>query len=271
MSKRFHYGFAMTARSALATLSVILLAISMVYWWGIQSKLTDDVIVALAFTAIVTFVPPILVSFVIPSSPAAMLLQRLNLRTASFPVIVVAAGYMLWYMFDLQWAWWAAQPVTSASDLVFSQVVIGMIGFVLVPALLWAPVSSEELAAYMRQRQMVDEYEEYAKARMLTLKAQLARAHLLAGKSIAQMTPDERSEFAALLRGIQEGIEHSTSEIKSAVDALYRTHETFEQIGTAPDPIVRTTSMFRRELLDVIDDEDDGDDDIRRRRLRRRR
>jgi len=103
-------------------------------WGGVQSQLTDNQIVAVAFTAILVLAPPSLVSFLIPWSPAGMLLQKVNARTWAFPVIIGCALYFLYYAFQLQWAWWAAQPVVAETNLVYQQVLIGMIGFIIIPA-----------------------------------------------------------------------------------------------------------------------------------------
>src|SRR5918911_1517993 len=138
-------GFQFTAKTGLQIMAVFAMIGSGVYWWGVQSQLTTNMPVAMAFTAILVLAPPSLVSFLIPWSPAGMLLQKINARTWGYTVNTVAALFLLYYSYDIQYAWWLAQPVVAQSGYVLPQVLVGIIGFVIIPALLWPPVSSDEL------------------------------------------------------------------------------------------------------------------------------
>src|SRR4029079_9744307 len=95
-----------TSKTLLAVLALIAMGGSAVYWWGVQSQLTDNKIVALAFTAILVLAPPSLVSFLIPWSPGGMLLQKVNARTWGYLAIVSCSLYLLYYSFQLQYSWW---------------------------------------------------------------------------------------------------------------------------------------------------------------------
>ncbi|HWQ11772.1 MAG TPA: hypothetical protein VNL77_03175, partial [Roseiflexaceae bacterium] len=148
-------GFQFTSKTLLAILAIISMGGSAAYWWGVQSQLTSNWIVAAAYTAILVLAPPALISFLIPWSPAGMLLQKVNARTWAFPVIIGCALFLLYYSYRIQWAWWAAQPVVAGTDMVNQQMLIGIIGFVIIPALLWTPVSSDELVEQVRQAHLV--------------------------------------------------------------------------------------------------------------------
>src|ERR687893_2476168 len=104
-------GFQFTAKTGLAILAVIAMVGSAAYWWGVQSQLTSNKVVAVAFTAILVLAPPSLVSFLIPWSPAGMLLQKINARTWGYTVILVCAMFLLYYSFQMQNAWWLSQRV----------------------------------------------------------------------------------------------------------------------------------------------------------------
>ncbi|MCL6541038.1 MAG: hypothetical protein K6T87_10745, partial [Roseiflexus sp.] len=60
--RRRSTGIEFTARTLLAILAFVAMGGSAVYWWGVQSQLTDNRIVAVAFTAILVLAPPSLVS-----------------------------------------------------------------------------------------------------------------------------------------------------------------------------------------------------------------
>ncbi|ABU59418.1 hypothetical protein [Roseiflexus castenholzii] len=213
-------GFQITARTLLAILAFVAMAGSAAYWWGVQSQLTDNRIVAVAFTAILVLAPPSLVSFLIPWSPAGMLLQKVNARTWAFPVIIGCALYLLYYAFQLQWAWWAAQPVVAETNLVYQQVLIGMIGFIIIPALLWTPVSSDELAEQVRQAHLVKRYELQTQADIAILRATLLRAQEKALIGFANLTVQEREELAAVMQSLVSGIDRTLKEIGQTVKTV---------------------------------------------------
>ncbi|MEI6180260.1 MAG: hypothetical protein WCP31_05865, partial [Chloroflexales bacterium] len=165
-----------TAKSLLALLAVIAMIGSAVYWWGVQSQLTANWVVAGAFTAILVLAPPSLTSFLIPWSPGGMLLQKINARTWGYTVVIGAALYLLYYSFEIQYSWWASQPAVASTGLILQQVIIGIIGFIIIPALLWTPVTSEELVEQVRQAHLVRRYELQTQADIAILRATLLRA-----------------------------------------------------------------------------------------------
>ena len=209
--------FQFTSKTLLAILAVIAMGGSAAYWWGVQSQLTDNRIVAIAFTAILVLAPPSLVSFLIPWSPAGMLLQKINARTWGYPVIIGAALYLIYYSFQIQWSWWAAQPIVADAGLVYQQVLIGIIGFIVIPALLWTPVSSDELVEQVRQAHLVKRYELQTQADIAILRATLLRAQEKALIGFANLTIQERQELAAVMRSLVGGIDNTLREMGQTV------------------------------------------------------
>lgn len=209
-----------TGKSVLLLLALVSMIASAIYWWGVQSALTANRPIAIAFTAILVLAPPTLISFLIPWSPAGMLLQRVNAQTYGHAVVVFASIYLLYYSYQLQYSWWAAQPVTAESGLIWQQVGIGLIGFILIPALLWAPVSSEELAAQIEQAHTVKRYELQAQADIAILRATLLRAQEKALIGFANLTVDEREELAAVMRSLVGGIDKTLREVGQSVQKV---------------------------------------------------
>jgi len=242
--RRRSTGIEFTARTLLAILAFVAMGGSAVYWWGVQSQLTDNRIVAVAFTAILVLAPPSLVSFLIPWSPAGMLLQKVNARTWAFPVIIGCALYLLYYAFQLQWAWWAAQPVVAETNLVYQQVLIGMIGFIIIPALLWTPVSSDELVEQVRQAHLVKRYELQTQADIAILRATLLRAQEKALIGFANLTVQEREELAAVMQSLVSGIDRTLKEIGQTVKTVSGVALPFDSILDDNEDI--------RDILDYI-------------------
>lgn len=215
--QRRRTGFQFTAKTGLTVMAVVSMVCSAVYWWGVQSVMTDNKAVAIAFTAILVLAPPSLVSFLIPWSPAGMLLQKINARTWGYTVIMVCALFLLWYSFQLQNAWWLTQQVVRDSGYVLPQVLVGIIGFVIIPALLWTPVTSDELVEQVRQAHLVKRYELQTQADIAILRNTLLRAQEKALIGFANLTVQEREELASVMRGLVRGIDGTMKEIASSV------------------------------------------------------
>jgi hypothetical protein len=209
-----------TSKAVLLVLAIVSMAASAIYWWGVQSQLTTSRPIALAFTAILVLAPPTLISFLIPWSPAGMLLRKVNAQTYGHAVVVFASIYLVYYSFQLQYSWWAAQQATAESGLIWQQVGIGLIGFILIPALLWAPVSSEELTAQVEQAHIVKRYELQSQADIAILRSTLLRAQEKALIGFANLTVDEREELAGVMMSLVGGIDKTLREVGQSVEKV---------------------------------------------------
>lgn len=213
-------GFQFTSKTLLMILAIVSMVGSAAYWWGVQSELTTNTIVAMAYTAILVLAPPCLVSFLIPWSPAGMLLQKINARTWGYSVVIASALVLLFYSFEIQYDWWAAQPVVAETNLVMQQVLVGIIGFILIPALLWTPVTSDELVEQVRQAHLVRRYELQTQADIAILRNTLLRAQEKALIGFANLTVQEREELASVMRGLVRGIDQTIKEIAGSVKTV---------------------------------------------------
>lgn len=209
-----------TARQALTVLAVIAMICSAIYWWGVQTVLTGHWMVALAYTAILTLAPPALMAFMIPWSPAGMLLQKINARTWGYAIVITAALFLLYYSFEIQWSWWSSQQAVADSGLILQQALIGIIGFIVVPALLWAPVSTDELVEQIRQEHLVRKYELQVQSDIALLRTTLLRAQEKALLGFANLTAAEREDLANVLIGLVAGIDNTLRQIGESVEAV---------------------------------------------------
>jgi gas vesicle protein len=225
----------LTAKAILTWIGFAGMLASAVYWWGVQSQLTDSKLIAIAFTAILVLAPPSLTSFLIPWSPGGMLLQKINARTWGYGVVIGAALYLLYYSFEIQYSWWAAQPTVADTGLVWQQVIIGIIGFIVIPALLFAPVSSEELVEQVKQAHLVKRYELQTAADIAILRATLLRAQEKALIGFAKLTVEEREELAQVMRSLVSGIDTTLHEIGQSVKTVSGAHVPFEALDDNDD------------------------------------
>jgi hypothetical protein len=149
-----------------------------------------------------------------------MLLQKVNAKTWGYVVVVGCSIYLLYYSFQIQYSWWAAQQIVANSGLVYQQVLIGMIGFIVIPALLWTPVSSDELVEQVRQAHLVKRYELQTQADIAILRATLLRAQEKALIGFANLTVEEREELAAVMRSLVGGIDRTLREVGQTVKTV---------------------------------------------------
>ena len=208
----------LTGKSVLLLLALIGMIASAIYWWGVQSQLTESRPIAIAFTAILVLAPPTLISFLIPWSPAGMLLQRVNAQDVGayggddqldLPALLLVSIAVC--------PGGRRSKRPPSSGLIYQQVLIGIIGFILIPALLWAPVSSEELVAQIEQDHIVKRYELQTQADIAILRATLLRAQEKALIGFANLTVDGREELAGVMRSLVTGIDRTLQEVGQSV------------------------------------------------------
>ena len=211
---------AVTGRRVLLTVALGALAGSASFWWEVERALTPTAAVAAAYTIILTLGPPALMAFLLPWSPAGRLLARLRGRTWGTLVVMLSALILGWYSVERQAAWWALQPVVAASGLITLQALIGLIGFVLIPALVWAPTSDDELLQTIRQAELVARYAAQTQADLALLRAALLRAQALTRRGADAWTPDERAELEQILRGLVGGIATSLDQLARSVTSV---------------------------------------------------
>lgn len=228
-------GVQFTAKTLLGFLAFVAMIGSAVYWWGVQSQLTSNLVVAGAFTAILVLAPPSLTSFLIPWSPGGMLLQKITAKTWGYGVIIGASLFLIYYSFEIQYSWWAAQPAVADTGLILQQVLIGIIGFIIIPALLWAPVTTDELVEQVRQAHLVKRYELQTQADIAILRSTLLRAQEKALVGFANLTVQERSELAAVMQGLVTGINRTLEEMGQSVKTVSGATIPFESLDDNED------------------------------------
>jgi hypothetical protein len=212
--------FQFTSRNVLSFVAFISMIGSGFYWWGLMHALTENIVVAAAYTSLLVFAPPALLSFVIPWSPGGMLLQKINGQTWGYSTVVACAGFLIYYSYMIQYSWWAAQQVVADTGLVQMQSWIGVIGFIVIPALLWTPVSTGEMVETIKQAQLVKRYELQTQADIAILRNTLLRAQEMALVGFANLTVQEREELAAVMHGLVSGIDATLKEIQDSVYAV---------------------------------------------------
>jgi hypothetical protein len=98
--------------------------------------------------------------------------------------------------------------------------IIGIIGFVIIPALLWTPVTTTEMVETLRQAHLVKRYEIQTQADIGMLRATLMRAHQLSAKGVANLTEAEVAELTGVVAGLMAGMDRTIEEIRDTVGVV---------------------------------------------------
>jgi hypothetical protein len=164
-----------------------------------------------------------------------MLLQKINARTWGHAIVLGMALYLVYYSFEIQYIWWSAQPTTVEAGLVLLQTVLGLVGFIVIPALLWSPVSTEELVEQFRQAHLVQRYKLQTDADLALLRAISIRGQELRLKGMSAMTPAERVEYAQTIQALVWGIDETLDDIALSVQHVSGAQVPLTRLQERPD------------------------------------
>lgn len=209
---------ATVARSALDVIALIFLCCGFAFWgvafWQLlsPSALLSLLSIQAAVLALVySLAAPLLLSMLVPTTPAGQLLQKTQWRTLGFPVIVGCALFLTYQCFTLIGAWLSVQggidPASGrftleATGLVTPLAISMTIAFVIIPALAWVQLTPERWLQQIQQAHQVKKLEMQQRGEMAILKASLLRAERLAVIGWAKILPLEREEVFHTIRGL---------------------------------------------------------------------
>jgi hypothetical protein len=133
-----------TGRTVLDGLAVVFLGCSTCFWFvlhwtalvgpGLPSggHQIPQAVVAVTMTLIYAFALPLLLSMLVPTTPAGQLLQKTMWRTIGFPVILFSTGLLGYYAQALIRAWFESQPEVVAGNLTPAYMVAALVGFIVI-------------------------------------------------------------------------------------------------------------------------------------------
>jgi hypothetical protein len=163
---------------------------------------------------------PMLLSTLVPSTPAGQLLQRTRWRTIGFVVTIGATLYMAAHAFSVQWAWWAAKPSVAETQQDLWLAIGSCIVFILVPALAWVQAAPDRWVAEVRQSHAVARLRTAQEANLMLMKAQYIRALSIMRRGLANATAAERSEVAQSLIAFQTAENEALGAIVDSLETI---------------------------------------------------
>jgi hypothetical protein len=161
-----------------------------------------QMIVAAVLTTVYTFALPLLLSMLIPTTPAGQLLQKTQWRTIGFWVIIAAVAMLGKYAIDLMVIWFRVQPTVAEANMIGPYVVACIIAFIIIPALAWVQVTPERWIQEIEAAHAVKKLELLQNGELAILKAQLVRVEQQAAIGWANLLPAEQQEVTETLKGL---------------------------------------------------------------------
>lgn len=250
-SRRRRHDWRWTARRLMALVGLVGIVASGVFWFPIQHALTDDLIVSGVMTILLALMPAACWAFLVPSTPAGMLLQRYNAQTWGFLATGAIAVFLLAYEVHLMNAWWLAQPVAADSGMVPWQIGVLLIAFIFLPALCLPAVTSDEMLEQIRQHRIVQKYKLETEAEIAILRSQLLESQRKAAVGIARLTMEEREELAGVMRGLLAGIDGTMEDLAASVHRLTGTHLELDYLEDSSE-IADILSFVERSLVEDV-------------------
>lgn len=221
---------ATAGRNVLSAFSLLFLGASFCFWgvlhWTAMVAPRDlprggwtQMIVAGVLTVVYAFALPLLLSMLIPTTPAGQLLQKTQWRTVGFWVIIPAVLWLGAYAIELMRLWFDAQPAIKAGNLQLAYIVACVVAFILIPALAWVQVTPERWIQEIEAAHAVKKLELLQNGELAILKAQLVRVEGQAALGWANLLPAEQQEVTETLKGLFMAISDNQRLIARTVGA----------------------------------------------------
>jgi hypothetical protein len=200
---------ATVARSALDVIALIFLVAGFAFWavafWqlltppALLSLLSiQAAVLALAFS----LAAPLLLSMLVPTTPAGQLLQKTQWATVGFYVILAAAIFMTFQAEQLIESWLYAQPAIAESGFERRLAIVLVIAFVVIPALAWVQLTPERWLQQIQQAHAVKKLEMQQRGELAIVKASILSAERKALLGWANLLPLEQQEVLHTIRGL---------------------------------------------------------------------
>jgi hypothetical protein len=244
------------ARTVLDMLAMLFLGASLAFWgvlhWTVlftPAPYLPQAIVSGVMTIVYALALPLLLSMLVPTTPAGQLLQKTQLRTVGFPVIIASAAFLGWHARNLMLLWFEAQPAIADAGQGGAYTIAALIGFVVIPALAWVQVSPERWVQQIQQAHQVKKLELQQRGELAIIKASLIRAETLAARGWANLLPAEQEEAYQSLRGL---LMASSDSMRAVVKTLGLSADLERSIMSDED--IAAELDYVRERIDVVPD-----------------
>lgn len=177
----------LVTKDSVASVGVVWLVLSTAYWWSISTALSHDRFVALVLSAPLVLMPPAVGKMLGLWSRYGLPPSK-NKRAWELVVVTAGSLSLLYCSYQMQYAWWKMQPQVVKQDLLVPQILVGIVGFVVIPALLWMTVAARERSERVQQVQAIKRPRQQVKTRLFRYRIRRSRRYPTARSRSSQLT-----------------------------------------------------------------------------------
>jgi hypothetical protein len=220
------------------------------FWLMIEPALMTEMVQAMAMAAAYSVVLPMLLSTLVPSTPAGMLLQQTRWKTVGFIVTIGITGYLAYHALTVLWAYWASRPNVLASGQDLPLAIGSLIIFVFVPALAWVQAAPDRWVAEVQAAMAVRKLKMAHEANIMAAKTQYLRNISLLRRGIANLSAQEQRELAEGLVMFQRAENEAIGTIVDTLESMTGISTGVNLIGD--DELERAYTGITQKLAGLI-------------------
>lgn len=173
------------------------------FWLMVAPTNVPEIVYTVAMAVAYAFVLPILLSSLVPSTPAGQYLQQTKWRTIGWWTIVFTTAFLAIHALVVLNAYWQSREAAAATGQVRWLAVGSLIVFVFVPAFAWVQAAPDRWLAEVRAAQAVKKLKLAQEANLMLAQTQYLRALSLMRRGLANLTAAEAEELAGTLVAFQ--------------------------------------------------------------------
>ena len=186
----------------------------------IQPALLTDWLQTLVMAVGYAIVLPMLLSTLVPSTPAGMLLQQTRARSWGFVATIGATLFLCWHALTVLQAYWASKPNAASTGQDMALAIGSLIIFVLVPALAWVQAAPDRWVAEVQSAMAVRRLKMAHEANIMAAKTQYLRTISLLRRGVANLSAQEHAELAGGLVMFQRAENEAIGTIVDTLEAM---------------------------------------------------
>lgn len=165
------------------------------YWYEIMQHIIvpnspQNIAFLITSTLVCAGVPPVLLSMVVPWSPLGKWMSREFLKTWGGFIAIIMLFLGLMYYFEMSLQWWYHQPAAQY-DLLVQQVIVGFIGFYIIPAITMQTYRTPDVLESMEHARSVQRVELATDGQILRLRQAMMTLSQAQSKGYDNLSPDE--------------------------------------------------------------------------------
>jgi hypothetical protein len=190
------------------------------FWLMLAPASPPELALMLAMAAGYSVVLPMLLSTLVPSTPAGMLLQQTRWRTIGFAATVGVTGFLGYHALMILWGFWASKPNVLASGQDLPMAIGSLIIFVFVPALAWVQAVPDRWVAEVQAAMAVRKLTLAHEANIMAAKTEYLRTISLLRRGVANLSAAEHRELAGGLVMFQRAENEALGTIVDTLEAI---------------------------------------------------